>query len=272
MEYIKLNNGTSIPVIGLGVYKTTDKEEMLTAVNAALDAGYRLFDTAQMYKNEDLLGDALKEIGFPREQLFLTSKVDRYFMSYDQVLNSLEESLAKLHTTYLDMFMIHWPGQDKARLLDVYKAMEKAYEEKKIRAIGVCNCEVKHLQWILDNAKVKPVINQVERNPWNNEKPIQDFCFAHDIKVEAWAPLLKGNINLPEIVEIANRIHKTPAQVILRWDYQSGWIAIPKSVHRERIFENINLFDFSLSSEDMEKINALSKGYHSSHDPATYDF
>lgn len=272
MENIKLNNGVEIPCLGLGVYKTTSKEEMKTAISSAIEAGYRMIDDAQMYGNEELLGEVLKEIGFPRKDLFLVSKVDRGFMSYDKTIASFEETLKKLQTTYLDMFMIHWPGQNKERLLDTWKAMEKLYKEGKIRVLGVCNCCEKHLQWLLDNAEIKPAINQVERNPWNNEKEIEEFCKKYDIKMEAWAPLLKGNFALPEIVEIAKKVNKTPAQVVLRWDYQSHWIVIPKSVHRERIFQNADIFDFSLTEDEMESINKLSKGYHSSHDPETYDF
>lgn len=272
MEKIKLNNGVEIPCLGLGVYKTTSKEEMKEAVTSALDAGYRMIDGAQMYNNEDILGDVLQETGFPRKELFLVSKVERGNMSYDKVLSSFEETLKKLKTDYLDMFMIHWAGLQKERFLDTWRGMEKLYKEGRIKVLGVCNCCEKHIRWLLDNAEIKPAINQVERNPWNNEKEIEAFCKKHDIQMEAWAPLLKGNFALPEIVEIAKKVHKTPAQVVLRWDYQSHWIVIPKSVHRERIFENADFFDFTLSNEDMEKISSLSKGYHSSHDPETYDF
>lgn len=270
---IELNNGVLIPVLGLGIYKTTKKEEMNEAVQAAIEAGYRMIDGAQMYQNEDLLGEAIEGLDIRRNELFLVSKVDRANMAYDKVIASFEDTLRKLKTDYLDMFMIHWPGQDEARLLDTWKAMEKLYEEGRIKVLGVCNCEIKHLRWLLEKANVPPAVEQVERNPWNNEKEIQTFCEDHGIQVEAWAPLLKGNILLPEVVEIAKRVKRTPAQVLLRWNYDEGWISIPKSVHRDRIFENADFFEsFELTDEDRRILDSLSKGYHSSHDPATYDF
>lgn len=268
----KLNNGVEIPVVGLGVYQTNSFEEMLNAVKWASDAGYTSFDTAQMYKNENLLGKALKEAGLDRKELFITSKVDLHNMGYENTIKSFEESLQKLETEYLDLFLVHWPGQKKERLVETYKAMENLYKQGKIRAIGVCNCEPKHIDWILEECEVVPAINQVERHPFQNDKKLFEFCSQKGINLEAWAPLNRGNFDNPKIKEIANWYERTPAQIILRWDIQSGYIVIPKSVHRERIFENADIFNFELSIEDMETLDNMNTGVRTSFAPETFDF
>lgn len=272
-EYsIELNNGVKMPILGLGVYLTLDKTEMETAIQAALEAGYRSFDTAQMYHNEALLGEVLEETGFPREELFLTSKVDLENMGYEATLKSFEETLQRLRTDYLDLFLIHWPGQKKERLLDTWRAMEKLYKDGKVRAIGVCNCRPKHLEWIMDECEIVPVLNQVERNPRLNDKDLFDWCKERGIWLEAWRPLNKGNFDSPEIQSLAKKYNRTSAQIILRWDIQSDYIVIPKSVNPVRIFENANIFDFELEEQDMAIIDGMHTGRHSSHDPDTFDF
>lgn len=268
----KLNNDVEIPVLGLGVYLTTDYEEMKNSVKWAFEAGYTSFDTAQMYKNEHLLGQAISELGLNRQDLFITSKVNLENMGYENTIRSFDESLGKLKTDYLDMFLVHWPGQQKERLIQTYKAMEFLYKNGKIRAIGVCNCEPKHLDWILDDCEIIPAVNQVERHPLLNENSLFDWCSKKSIKLEAWSPLIRGNFDNPKISTIAQKYGKTSAQVILRWDIQSGYIVIPKSVHRERIFENANIFDFELSQEDMEILNDMDAGHRTSYDPVTFDF
>ena len=269
---LKLNNGIEIPVLGLGVYLTTDYNEMFNAVKWAIEAGYRSFDTAQMYGNEDLLGKAIRELKINRNEIFLTSKVNLQNMGYEKTLRSFDETLAKLQTDYLDMFLVHWPGQQKERLIQTYSAMEKLYSEGRIRAIGVCNCEAKHIEWILESCKTVPVINQVERHPLLNEAKLGKWCFEKNIKMEAWAPLMRGNLDLPQIKQLAEKYGKTPAQIILRWDIQSGYIVIPKSVHKERIFENADIFSFELEKEDMAILDSMDTGFRTSYDPETFDF
>lgn len=272
MREIILNNGVKMPLLGLGVYQTTGDAEMRAAVDAALEAGYRCFDTAQMYKNEHVLGKALDAAGAPRDTLFLTSKVDLDNMGYENTLASFQQSLEKLRTDYLDLFLIHWPGQQQNRLLDTWRAMETLCAQKKVRAIGVCNCQPRHLQWILDACETAPAVNQVERHPLLNERTLIDWCVPRRIALQAWAPLLRGNLDHPEIMRLAHKHGKTPAQVVLRWDIQSGVAVIPKSVRRERIFENAAIFDFDLEPEDMAVLDGMDTGAHTSHDPETFDF
>ncbi len=268
----KLNNGVEIPVLGLGVYLTDDYGEMKDTVKWAIEKGYTSFDTAQMYKNEHLLGNAIKDLKLNRDKLFITSKVDIKNMGYENTLKSFEESREKLQASYIDMFLVHWPGQKKERLIETYKAMEDLYKQGKIRVIGVCNCEPKHLNWILEECETVPAINQVERHPFFNDKKLFDWCNQRNIRLEAWAPLNRGNFDNPRIKKIAEKYNRTPAQIILRWDIQSGYIVIPKSVHKERIFENANIFDFELREEDIENLNNMNTGARTSFDPATFDF
>ena len=269
---VALNNGVKMPVLGLGVYKTLEPSEMKTAVNAALEAGYRSFDTAQMYQNEELLGAALETSAIDRSALFLTNKVDLGNMGYQAVLDSFEVSLKKLKTDYLDLFLVHWPGQQKLRLQETWCAMEALYAAKKVRAIGVCNCLPRHLEWILEMRGVVPAVNQVERHPLRVGRELQDWCAARGIRMEAWSPLIRGNFNLPAILALAEKYQKTPAQIILRWDIQGGYVVIPKSVHPERIVENAGIFDFSLEPADMAVLDGLDIGHTISRDPRTYDF
>lgn len=267
-----LNNGVSFPALGLGVYKTTDKKEMRIAVEAALEAGYRSFDTAQMYENEDLLGKALKASKFPRKELFLTSKVDVSNMGYARTLKSFQKSLDKLKTDYLDLFLIHWPGQQEDRCVETWRALEELYQQKMVRAIGVSNFLEKHIEWVLKAGAIVPAVNQIERHPLNRQKALHEWCEERGIQGEAWSPLLRGKMDFPEILALAKKYEKTPAQVILRWHIQSGFAVIPKSVRRERIFENADIFDFELNASDMASIDALDSGYHISRDPGTFDF
>lgn len=271
--FIELNNGVMMPRLGLGLYKTTDEAEMQTAVTSALEACYQSFDTAQMYQNEELLGHALQQSGAKRENLFLTSKVDLGNMGYDAALASFEQSLNKLKTEYLDLFLIHWPGQQKERCVATWRALEKLYYDKRVRAIGVSNFYARHLDWLLLECDVIPAVNQIERNPLLQVPKLSAYCQSHHIKAEAWSPLLRGNFELPVICGLAQKHNKTPAQIILRWDIQSGYIVIPKSVHRERIFENAAIFDFFLEEEDMALIDSLDTNTRSGgRDPDTFDF
>lgn len=268
----RLNNGVEIPVLGLGIYLMENLHEMKQAVESALQAGYRSFDTAQMYGNEALLGETLQGCGISRKELFLTSKVDNGNQGYENTLASFSKSLKKLQTDYLDLFLVHWPGQQRTRLLETWKAMEKLYEDGLVRAIGVCNCEPKHLGWILEKSEIVPAINQVENNPLFQDKALAVWCREKGIQMEAWAPLIRGSFHLPGLKEMAEKYHKTPAQIILRWDIQKDYIVIPKSVHPNRILENAALFDFSLEEKDIAILDQMNQGKRTSFDPQTFDF
>lgn len=272
MYNVTLNNGVKMPIFGLGVYKTLDMEEMQHAVDWALKAGYRSFDTAQMYKNEHMLGEALEKSGVAREEIFLTSKVDLGNTGYEKTRASFAESLKKLRTDYLDLFLVHWPGQQKERLQETWKAMEELCAEGKIRAIGVCNCKPRHIGWLTENGGTLPAVNQIERHPLFNQRELVEWCQKQNIYVEAWAPLARGNILLPEIQALAEKYKKTPAQIVLRWDIQSDCIAIPKSVHENRIFENVDIFDFELAEEDMKLLGGLDAGKTTGWDLETFDY
>lgn len=272
MEYLTLANGVEMPILGLGVFKTAEMDDMREAVRSALESGYRLFDTAQMYKNEDMLGAALQECHADRKSIFITSKVDRPLMGYESTIASFKDSLARLKTDYLDLFLVHWPGQQKVRLQQTWKALEDLYKAGKVRAIGVCNSLPKHIQWIDEIATVKPMLNQIEHHPGYMQNELVDYTQSAGMACQAWAPLNKGSFDFPILTQIGEKYGKTPAQVILRWDIQHHVAVIPKSVHRERIFQNIDVFDFSLAKEDMDAIDAIKDGVSSAHDLGTYDF
>lgn len=267
---LPLNEGRTLPLLGLGVFKTTQPQEMDNAVAWALEAGYRLFDTAQMYGNEALLGASLARTGVPREDYFLTSKLEPS-NSADPV-SAFYRSLEALQTEYLDLFMIHWPGQQKERLLWVWHQLEQLKKQGLIRSLGVCNCTISHLQWILDSCEIPPAVHQVEHHPLLNETALYGWCRSRNIQLQAWAPLLRGNLDHPILPEMARRYGKSPAQIILRWDIQQNFSVIPKSVHRERIFQNADIFSFALLPEDVEILNAMHTGQRSGKDPLTYDY
>lgn len=262
---ITLNNGVKIPRIGLGVWKTSNKIAA-ESVQDAIKNGYRLIDTAKQYGNEAGVGagitQALKDNHLTRKDIFLTTKVFNGDQGYQSTLDNFSGQLERLQTDYIDLLLIHWPVTDK--YLDTYKALVELYKAGKIRAIGVSNFDAAHLQEIIDNFDVVPAVNQMEYHPLCQEKEIKDFCDMHNIRLEAWSPLGGGDVLAnPTLVEIANKYGKTPAQVILRWDLQNEVITIPKSVHVERIQQNVNIFDFALSAEDMEKIANLDQNKHS---------
>ncbi len=260
MEYVKLNNGVKMPILGFGVYQIPQSETK-QAVLDAIKTGYRLIDTAQSYFNEKEVGDAIKECGVKREELFITSKVwiDNY--GYENCRKSVEESLKKLQTDYIDLMLLHQPFAD---YYGAYRALEDLYHEGKIRAIGVSNFYPDRLTDIcLFGRKVIPAVNQIETNPINQRTYDQEIMEKYGVKQEAWAPFGEGRNNMftnPTLVEIGKKYNKSVAQVILRWLIQRGVIVVCKSTHLERIQENFNVFDFKLSKDDMDKIKALDTG------------
>ncbi|WP_042146757.1 aldo/keto reductase [Paucisalibacillus sp. EB02] len=265
-DKITLNNGVKMPGFGLGVYKVEDGDTAIHAVRTAIDVGYRSIDTASFYDNERGVGLAVQESGVPREELFITSKVWNDQQGYESTLKAFDESLEKLGMDYLDLYLVHWPVSGKYK--ETYRALETLYEEGRVRAIGVSNFHVHHLENLLADCKVKPVVNQVEYHPHLSQLELKAFCEKENIQLEAWSPLKRGGLlDEPILVEIGKKYGKSAAQVILRWDIQNHVITIPKSIKTERIRDNADIFDFKLSDEDMAKIDGLNKNERSGSNP-----
>lgn len=260
MDYITLNNGLKMPQLGFGVWQVSD-QQATPAVKKALEVGYRSIDTAMIYGNEKGVGRAIKESNVPREELFITTKVWNADHGYENTLKAFDASLERLGLDYIDLYLIHWPTPKYDQYVDTYKAMEKIYKDGRVKAIGVCNFDIEHLERLLNECEVVPVVNQVERHPYFQQRELQDFCEKHHIIIEAYSPLMNGKdvLNDSVVKEIAKAHGKTAAQVILRWHLQTGVITIPKSVTPSRIEENFDVFDFELTAEDMEKMTALDR-------------
>ncbi len=268
-----LHNGVKMPWLGLGVWMAADGEEVQRAVRWAIEIGYRHIDTAAVYRNEVGVGQAIKDSGIARDELFVTTKVWNANQGYETTLAAFDESMKKLQLDYLDLYLIHWavPG----KYLETWRALEKLYRDGRVRAIGVANFMPEHLKDVMDHSEVKPMVDQVEFHPLLTQRALVEFCRANQIQLEAWSPLFRGGEVLSDsaIVEIARTHGKTPAQVILRWDLQQEVITIPKSVHKERIQENSEVFDFTLSAEEMDRIAALDANRRAiDYDPYNVDF
>ena len=266
-----LNNGVKMPWLGFGVFKVKDGEEVVNAVKTALEAGYRSIDTAKVYNNESGVAQGIRESGIAREDLFITTKVWNSDQGYESTLAAFEESMQRLELEYLDLYLIHWPVKGKYK--DTWRALEKLYKEGRVRAIGVSNFQIHHLEDLLMDATVKPAINQVELHPLLTQKELRDYCSKHEIQIEAWSPLAKGNLmEHPLLQNIAAKYGKSPAQIILRWDLQNGIVTIPKSVTPERIRTNTELYNFELTTEEIEQIHALNENKRFGADPDNFDF
>ena len=268
---LKLNNGMEIPSIGYGTYQIRKKSEIENSIKIAYDNGYRLFDTAVMYGNENLIGNALTKHKIPREEIFITTKILPSDMTYEKSKKSIEESLKKLKLKYIDMVLIHWPDvKKKEDRINVWKAMEESVNEGKVKCIGVSNFLEGHLNHILSNCKIKPVVNQIECNPLYYDKQTIDFCKSQNILIEAYCPLAEFDSKLIKnkiIVGLSNKYNKTVPQIILKWIMQKGIIPLPKSVHKDYIIQNINLDDFEINNDDMKLIDGLECGYKIDWDP-----
>jgi diketogulonate reductase-like aldo/keto reductase len=252
---IKLHNGVEIPRIGFGTFKIEDGNIVINAVKAALDSGYRLIDTASIYGNEKGVGRAIEESGIPREDISLATKVWNTDQGYESTLSAFDESLERLRTEYLDMYLIHWP---KPLSIETWKAMEKLYKDGKVRAIGVSNFMIHHLEPLLASCEIIPMLNQVELHPQFPQDELREFCKKYNIVIESWGPLMQGRIFEVKLMkELSAKYNKTIAQVALRWHLQLGVISIPKSTKPERIKSNIDIFDFEISDEDMKRIESL---------------
>lgn len=264
-----LDNGVLMPQFGLGVYKMLNSEETFEAISYAIKNGYRAIDTATVYENEKETGEAVRHSGVPREELFITSKVWNTDQGYDETLRAFEKSLTELNLDYLDLYLTHWPV--KGKFVDTYRAIERLYDEKLIRATGVSNHHAHHLEKVFAKANVLPMVNQVEVNPRLTQESLRAFCKAHNIAVTSWSPLARGGLlSEPTLQHIGRKYGKTPAQVIIRWHLQNDLIVIPKSVTPERIIENITVADFELSRSDIETINALNLDERSGSNPEDF--
>lgn len=270
-----LYNGVKMPWLGLGVFKVEEGPELEHAVKSAIKHGYRSIDTAAIYENEEGVGRGiragLKEAGIAREDLFVTSKVWNADLGYESTLAAYETSLKKLNLEYLDLYLIHWPVEGKYK--EAWKALETLYKEGRVKAIGVSNFHIHHLQELMKDAEIKPMVNQVEFHPRLTQKELRDFCKEQGIQFEAWSPLAQGQLlDHPVLEAIAKKHQKSIAQVILRWDLQNGVVTIPKSTKEHRIVENANVFDFALTKEDMELIDGLNQNERVGPDPDNFDF
>lgn len=257
MSTIKLNNGVDMPLLGFGVFQITDEAECEQSVSTALKTGYRLIDTAACYGNERAVGKAVKNSGIDRSEIFISSKVWIQDAGYEKTKKSFEKTLKNLQTDYLDLYLIHMPYGD---YYGSWRAMEELYEEGKIKAIGVCNFEEDRLVDLIQNNKITPAVNQMETHPFHQQKKLREVMKKYDIKTMAWAPFAEGmnGIFTNEILKsIGDKYHKTPAQVILKWLNQQEIIAIPKSVHEDRIYENFAIKDFELDKDDMKQMEDM---------------
>lgn len=259
-----LNNGVTIPEIGFGTWQTPDGATAVLAVQSALENGYRHIDTAAIYGNEKSIGQAIADSGIDRKELFITSKLWNSERGYESTLKAFDKTLSDLQTDYLDLYLIHWPANAKQfsdwkqKNADTWRAFETLYQDGKIKAIGLSNFMVHHLEALLETATVKPVINQIEYHPGYLQMEVVAFCKANDILIEAWSPLGTGKmLNDPTLLEIASNYNVSVAQLCIRWCLQNGTLPLPKSVTPERIKQNLNVYHFEISESDMKRIDAL---------------
>ena len=254
---IRLNDGNAMPQVGFGVWRVSNDEAKST-VAGAVEAGYRSIDTASIYGNEEGVGEAVRAVSVPREELFITTKVWNDRQGYDSTLQAFDESLARLKLDYVDLYLIHWPMAGSETYRDTWRALIKLKQDGRARSIGVSNFMVEHLQRVIDETGVTPAVNQIELHPRFQQKELSAFHTANSIATEAWSPLGQGTILADEtMTAIGRKYGKTPAQVILRWHIDNGFIVIPKSVTPSRIRENVDVFDFSLDADDMRAIEGL---------------
>ncbi|MCL5457184.1 aldo/keto reductase [Loigolactobacillus coryniformis] len=264
---VTLNNGVKMPQFGLGVFKVDNAADIKNSIKWALADGYRLIDTAMIYQNEQWVGEAIKESGVPREDLFITSKLWNSDRGYEGTKAAFAASLQRLGLDYLDLYLIHWPADG---YVESWRAMTDLYHEGKIRAIGVSNFEPHHIDDLLAHSDVVPVVDQIETHPLFQQKELHRYLANHQIVHEAWGPLGQGKSNIlvdTVLTKIAAKYNKTTAQVVLRWHIDRGVIVIPKSIHEQRLAENANIFDFALTDEEMQAIAGLDQNKRLSHDP-----
>ena len=272
-DVVTLANGVKMPWLGLGTWQVKEGEQVEQSVRTALDVGYRHIDTAAIYGNERGVGKALRASGVPRDQVFVTTKVwnDDQRNGPAAVRKAFDASLERLGLNYVDLYLIHWPV--KGRWRETWAVLEELYGAKRTRAIGVSNFLVHHLQDLMQAAKVKPMVNQVEFHPRLLQRELLEFCRKEQIVQEGWSPLMQGKVfDIPEIQEVAKKYERTIAQVVLKWNLQHQVVVIPRSTNRDRILENSALFDFELQPSDMQAIDALDRGERVGGNPDTFTF
>jgi 2,5-diketo-D-gluconate reductase A len=269
---VALNNGVEIPQLGFGVFQIPP-EETAAATRTALEVGYRHIDTAQMYGNEAGVGQGIRESGVPRDEVFVTSKLNNNRLERDDILRSFDRSLAELGSDYLDLFLIHWPLPGVSDYVQRWKVMEEIHASGRARAIGVSNFQPSHLRNLLGSSETRPAVNQIEVHPYLGQDELRAFDADHQIVTEAWAPIAKGKVNDdPAIRQVADAVGRTPAQVVLRWHVQRGDVVFPKSVNRGRIEENFAIFDFELDESAMAAISGLDRGERTGPNPDEFNY
>ncbi len=276
MGNVTLNNGLKMPLVGYGVFRVPEGDDLAEAVKTAIAKGYRSIDTAQVYRNEESVGRgiraAIEEGIVTRDELFITSKVWNDGLSYEETLAAYDSSLEKIGLDYLDLYLVHWPGIDE-NYIEVYKALEKIYQDGRVRSIGVSNFHVHHLENLLKETTVVPVINQIEFHPHLTQEEVRAYCQAKGIQVEAWSPLMNGSLLEEALIqELASKYGKTPAQIVLRYDVQHNVVTIPKTMTPTRMVENLDVFNFSLTDEEMAQLDALNDGLRCGPDPEKFNF
>jgi diketogulonate reductase-like aldo/keto reductase len=269
---LRLNNGVEMPQLGFGVF-LVPADEVVEPVATALDAGYRLIDTAKLYGNEEGVGRAIRDSGLPRDEVFVTTKVWNSDHGYDATLRAFDESQKLLGLDVVDLYLIHWPAPQRDLYVETWKALERLYADGRVRAIGVSNFNVPHLQRLLDETTIVPAVNQIELHPGFTQDELRSFHERHGIVTESWSPLGRGHglLDDPAVTTIADAHGKTPAQVVLRWHLQLGCAVIPKSTHAERIRENFDVFDVELNDEDMAALSAISEPGRIGPDPDEFN-
>jgi diketogulonate reductase-like aldo/keto reductase len=269
LDTVEIASGVLMPWVGLGTYRSGEGAEVEHEVAWGLDLGYRGIDTASLYGNEEGIGHALRRFGIPRDDIFVATKVWNSDQGYDKALQACADSLARLRLDHVDLYLIHWPNP--SLMEETWRAMEELRRRGQVRAIGVCNFLVPHLEQLLAFAEVPPAVDQLEHHPRLQQPELRDFCREQGITMQAWAPVMRGGVfRIPELVSIGARHGKTAAQVSIRWILQNGVTTIPKSVHRDRIAENAAVFDFELTAEEMRVVASLDKGERIGPDPIVY--
>ena len=266
-----LRNGVDIPYLGLGVFRSKDGQEVVNAVRWALEAGYRHIDTAAFYDNEEGVGQGIKDSKVSRKDIFLVSKVWNSDQGYESTLKAFDASLKRLQTDCLDLYLVHWPVSGKYK--ETWRALEHLYSKGRVRAIGVSNFLKHHLEDLILSVEILPMVNQMEFHPYLVQQELIDFCMQNTIQYEAWSPLMQGHVfDIESIKQLAQQYEKTVAQIVLRWDLQKGVVTIPKSVHKDRIIANANIFDFELSQKDMILLDSMDRGKRFGSDPDNFNF
>jgi diketogulonate reductase-like aldo/keto reductase len=266
---LKMNTGTTMPAIGFGTWQLEAGKIAQSSVEAALEVGYRLIDTAKIYGNEESVGRAIKNSGLKRGDIFVTTKLWQGDLGYDSALKAFDESLQKLGLDYLDLYLIHWPGDDKQKRFESWKALTEIHQKDRAKAVGVSNFTTRHLKQLAEVSKLTPAVNQVEFHPfmYQQQKELLGYCQDNDIVFEAYSPLARGMLNDNLLTKIGEKYSKTASQVMLRWAIQQGTLPLPRSKNPDHIKENFNVFNFELSTKDMEDINSINQTGRTSWDP-----